>query len=530
MQFALNCCFISCPVRKPATRRSLLQLTTINRQQLGWLITVSLFLLVIQRQPVLAAATAPLTYPEFGAMATVGEALESCVSTAQLPTAKVLTPEQDWQAALQAGQAGDTFLLHGGVYQATALLVLPPGQPDRPLTIKPYNCEAVTLYAAVRPRSYNTLAGLHIETKNLLEERWVIRVDGKAYGHITGVIIRNNTIWGGTLDAVRVLDDTANVQITGNYIDGGGNGHTVFITAEDQQLLPDQIEVSNNVLTKAYYRSISEDMFQVRDVQHVTFTHNTCTNGYAMEQCVDIKSTRVSLEISHNLFDGDQLHLGGAGEDAAEGCMVIHEYDGDPQPHLIDHNFFRNCKGSVIRFAAASVDRGEISSAVVSDNLITAPNAGEGVIPVFQARNVEFNHNTLVNAYIKLGDAAHSRTPQNTTFRNNIIYQTAIDDHATAAGTAVACRHNLLFAVDGNNFDPNSCANSIMADPEFVEPAAGNFQLQPDSPAATAVGDDGRSLGAAIQEVPQPVAVPTPPPANNGKALSPQLYLPQLRN
>jgi hypothetical protein len=94
----------------------------------------------------------------------------------------------------------------------------------------------------------------------------------------------------------------------------------------------------------------------------------------------------------------------------------------------------------------------------------------------------------------------------------------------------VACRYNLLFAVDGNNIDPNSCANSIMADPQFVDPAAGNFQLQPTSPAATAVGDDGRSLGAAVREIPQPAAVPTPPPANNGKPLAPQLYLPMLIN
>lgn len=486
------------------------------------LLTASCWLFAAPSQLLLAADNSAASFPEFGAMTTVGEVLEPCETEAQLPAARVIANSADWQTTVQTGKAGDTFLLRGGVYQALAKpLLLPVGAPGQPITIKPYNCEAVTLYASLRPRSHNIIAGLHIETQGAGDERWAIRVDGKQYGHIEGVIIRNNTIWGGTLDAIRVMDDTALVQITGNQIDGGGNGHAIFVTAEDQKLLPDQIEVSNNLLTKAYYKTVSEDMFQVRDVQHVTFSHNTCINGYGMEQCVDIKSTRVPLVISDNLFAGDQLHLGVAGEDGAGGCMVIHETDGDPQAHLIDHNFFRDCKGTIIRFAAAAPERGEISSAILEDNLITASNAGGGQIPIFQARNVEFNHNTLVNTYIKLGDADGTRTPQNTTFRNNVIYQTIIDDHATVAGTPVACRHNLLFGVDGNNFDPNGCTNSITADPQFVDATAGNFQLQPTSPAATAVGDDGRSLGAAIREVPPPSTAPV---------FTPQIFLPQLHN
>jgi hypothetical protein len=483
-----------------------------------------LLLLVLFAQTVQAADNAANTLPEFGAMPTLGEALEPCETDAQLPTAKLIDKNMDWQAAIQAGQPGDIFLMRAGAYTVdTKYLVLPAGASGQPVTIKPYNCEAVTLYASVRPQSYNTIAGLHIETQGIKEDRWVIRVDGKQYGHITGVIIRNNTILGGTYDAIRVMDDTANVQITGNQIDGGGNGHVIFVTAEDEVLLPDQIEVSNNLLTKAYYKTVSEDMFQVRDVLHVTFSHNTCINGYGMEQCVDIKSTRVPLLISDNLFAGDQLHLGVAGEDGAGGCMVIHETDGDPQAHLIQHNFFRDCKGTIIRFAAAAPERGEISSAIVQDNLITASNAGSGQIPIFQARNVEFNHNTLVNTHIKLGDADRTRTPQNTTFRNNVIYQTVIDDHASDADADpdVACRHNLLYGVNGNNFDAANCTHSITEDPQFVAAAAGNFQLQPTSPAATAIGDDGRSLGAAIREVPPPSTVPV---------FTPQIFLPQLRN
>ncbi|MEZ4706500.1 MAG: hypothetical protein R3A44_04800 [Caldilineaceae bacterium] len=290
--------------------------------------------------------TVPQPQPAYGATTVVGEALEPCETEKTLDKARVLSPADDWQKLIfEEAKAGDHFCC-GGVYQATDQLRGPEGQPGQPVTIKPYDCEAVTMRGTFRPRSYTIFAGLRFEGVGVPDTKWVVRIDGKNMGPLRTIIFRNNTILGGDVDAFRISDDVADVLLLGNHIDGGGNGHGIFVTSENREKLPDQIVVSNNLLTKAYFDTPSEDMFQVRDVARVEFSHNTCRDGHRMEQCVDIKSTVTPVVVRYNLFEGDTLHLGGPGEDLANGCMVIHETDNSPDAHRIDHNFFHNCAAS----------------------------------------------------------------------------------------------------------------------------------------------------------------------------------------
>ena len=165
---------------------------------------------------------------------------------------------------------------------------------------------------------------------------WAIRVDCKNKGPIRHVVIRNNTILGGEKDALKVSADVADLMITGNHIDGGMVSHVLNVQSEWQPNAPDQITITNNLLTKSYFKTQSEDMLQVIDALHIEFSHNTCADGHQMEQCVDIKETRVPLIIRDNLFDGSTLHLDGPGVDGSAGCMVIHEHDGHPENHLIE--------------------------------------------------------------------------------------------------------------------------------------------------------------------------------------------------
>lgn len=437
-------------------------------------------------------AQSSLSFPTYGAPDVVGEAREPCVTDS---AAVVLDTAVNWENALETAQPGDRFLLRAGTYATADQLRLPAGSADQPIIIQPYNCEAVTLQGTIRPQSHNVLAGLRLELPKTSSENWVIRLDGKNLGHIEDVVIRNNTILGGKIDALRISDDVADVDITGNRIDGGSNGHVIFVTSENGLFLPDDIYIANNKLTKSYFMTTSEDMLQVRDARRVYFVRNTCTDGWLMEQCVDVKSTAVPLIITGNLFDGDNLHQGGPGEDGAAGCMVIHETDGHLENHRITDNYFANCTGTTIRFASGDLD--EISRATVQRNVMVHPSSEMDayVIPIWQAQDVVFSSNTIIRGHLKLGDSAQIKLPQGTVLQNNIFYQTRIDDRTLPPDSVYTCSHNLLYQTAGAGFVNSPCANTLFAAPMFVDLAGGDFHLQAGSP-AQAAGINGVDLGA----------------------------------
>lgn len=430
----------------------------------------------------------------------VGEAAEPCETNQSMPDAILLSPVDPWQVALtDSAQPGNQFLLHGGLYQATDKLWLKAGTSNAPIVIKPYNCEAVTIQGSLRPNSYNTIAGIRIEALGIEDTKWAIRFDGKNAAAITNSILRNNTILGGTVDAIRLSGDVHNIWIGGNHIDGGESGHDIFVTAETSGLLPSAITITQNRLTKAYFDHVSEDMIQVRDSGSVTITENSCTNGLNMEQCIDIKSTTAPLLIAHNLFDGDTLHLLGKGEDLSGGCMVIHESDGHPEQHLIEHNLFRYCKGTAIRFATGLRD--EQSSALLRYNLFLQSTITNGAILVEEATDLHFISNSMILGALKLGNSSQTRLPENTIVQNNIFYQTAIEDNLLSSVATYHCAYNLLYQLAGDGFTTIPCSHTVDANPQFLNAAHLEFYLHPGSPALGS-GENGSDIGALPMKFP----------------------------
>ncbi|MBX3011973.1 MAG: hypothetical protein KF832_10730 [Caldilineaceae bacterium] len=469
--------------------------------------TLSLLLWLGSTPWVLSAQTAPNATPRYGAAASLGPILEPCATPAAVANSVVVGPTDDWEQTLTNATPGTTILLRGGTYQARDKLWLPAGAPDQFITIQPYDCESVTLYGTLRPLSYTIIAGLTIEAAGTADTDYVIRVDseyrGRYWGPITQVILRHNRIRGGQNDAIRLSDDVSYVTITGNEIDGGATGHNIFVTAEKKQQRPDQILITNNKLTKLWFTTPAEDMFQVRDVGYVAFTYNTCAHGLNMEQCVDIKTTTVPLLIAHNLFDGTTLHQLGAGEDRSDGCMVIHENDQVADQHIIEYNYFQQCQGTSIRFASGNGE-GLISSGLVRYNLFFQTSASDGDMPIVQAQNLHFFNNTMICGRFKLGNAEQTKLPNDTLIKNNIFYKTNIEDN-TRLESSYTCAYNLLFHTTGDGFAVNGCANTLTVDPQFAAAAQADFRLLPISPARYA-GEGNSTLGA-LAVLPQPAVV-----------------------
>ncbi len=439
----------------------------------------------------------PAAPPMHGAPTVVGEEREVCDDETTTAHATILDPAQDWEHRLvNAAQPGDIFLLRAGVYQARAKLRLPAGTAEAPILIKPYACATVTLRGSLRPNSHNTIAGLRIEATGIDDTKWAIRVDGKNNGPRTAITIRNNTIVGGSVDAVRLDGAVRHVLIQGNHIDGGAAGHDLFVTAATRAgtqtpLRPSAITITQNLLTKEHYSAPSEDMFQARAVGTLRFTHNSCANGHNMEQCIDIKSATVPLVIAHNLLAGNTLHRAGRGEDGSGGCMVIHERDGVAEQHLIEHNYFYHCRGTVVRFAT---DRDPTeSSALFQYNLLIQQKNHPQVIAIARATDLQFRHNTVLYGVLKLGHSSQAHYPHALTIEQNIFFQTRVENHPPATGAAYSCAYNLFYQPTGTWL--KQCRATISQNPRFVSAALNNFHLQTGSPALTG-GANGTTIGA----------------------------------
>jgi hypothetical protein len=512
--------------------------------RLGLLVTLCGVVLLLWLNPHAQAAGALAPSPvllsavasQSGAAAVVGESLEPCATDSTTAGAMVLSPGDDWQSALENAAPGTTLLLRGGSYQATDKVTIKTGQPGQPVTVKPYNCEAVTLRGSFTPLSHTVLAGLRIEGAGLEtgDLNYVIRVDAKNKGALRNLVIRNNTIVGGEVDAIRVHDDVVGLEISGNNIDGGKGGHNLFVTTEvtpiDPAKSPDAILITNNRFTKRYFQTPAEDMFQVRDARRITFTHNSCEQGVNMEQCVDIKSVTAPLTIQHNRFDGATLHQQGAGEDGSSGCMVIHEFDGHPENHLIEANYFRNCRDTVIRFA--SEGGAANSSGTVRYNIFVNPDSSDddGLL-IWRAENVIFAHNTMIRGTLKLGrgdglSKSPPVTPRDTVLTNNLFYHTRIDDNTQAPDFAYRCSHNLFFNLTEAGNNPVSCSHTVTGDPLLAALASEVYTPATGSPACGS-GENGADRGAlACATGTIPIVTPTPGPTLGD---GPQLYLPLIQ-
>jgi hypothetical protein len=149
---------------------------------------------------------------------TYGPANEPC-TTDGMP----LLPSDNWKNRLEGAKPGDIFLLRVGTYRFTDTLVLPSGSVDKPIVLKPYNCEAVTMFGEsstpghgvmMRPGSYNTIAGLHIESTTHVG---LINLHGKT----RQVEFRHNILYGGRNDAITVRGGVTNITFVGNDINSG---------------------------------------------------------------------------------------------------------------------------------------------------------------------------------------------------------------------------------------------------------------------------------------------------------------------
>jgi hypothetical protein len=426
-------------------------------------------------------------------------------------TGRTLKPGDDWLERLKNGKPGDLFLLRGGTYKLNSTLSLPNGEPDSPIVIQPYNCEAVTLLGVsdnpgigttMLPGKYNIIAGLRIESAT---HETSIEIKGA----VRNVEFRNNAIYGGRNDAIRIVGGVSNIVFSGNDINSGpgqlrgitgSSGGHVFVIGNREKESPDRVRLVRNKIRGSYFGDITkgDDVIAVVAGENIVIEDNFITENYNIEQVIDIKSrgSQTPVTIRGNALYDNFLGTHG-GQDggfaaAQTSCeIIIGDHDAPPElrQHMIDSNYLQRgiCIGASQRSGSAL-----IRNNIVHANATTTPGA------IFnRVYNTVVTNNTFYRGGFKIGRSKGCIPAGQLVFRNNIFFETFVKDQTTRCPSNLyTVANNILYRLP-SRFERGAQASNTSADPSFVNPTAGDFRLRADSYAALS-GERKADIGAAI--------------------------------
>jgi pectate lyase len=305
-----------------------------------------------------------------------------------------------------------TFLLRRGSYGSMSV---PPGA-----TVKPYDCARVTITGAVSLGDNSTLAGVMIEA----DADWVLRINGD------GITIRNNTIHGGTVEAVRIFDGASNVTLVGNNLDGGRDNHVVKVAGGAGSGNPDNIVIRNNRFTKTFYSDTTEDLLQLEGHDHVEITGNTFSANPRGEDGIDVKEGTDGMLVLRNAFEGTDI----AGE-----CLLV---QGGYANNIVRDNLFKDCKA--VSLGAHPEDRSDPWWRFEGNRLENS------TLRVRRSADAEIVDVEMVGGTLQLGLTSQGDTPRDLHLTGNRFIRVTVDNNLRHEYT---CSDNVMVDLAGDALD-----------------------------------------------------------------------------
>jgi hypothetical protein len=231
------------------------------------------------------------------------------------------------------GKPGDTFLLRSGTHKLQGKLFIPAGIPSQPITIKPYDCEAVTLETngkSIWPNNYSIIAGLTISATAGTGDS--IKVKSYAKNPHTGIVVRHNKFIGAAAHSqIRLVGNVTDVTISGNDIQHAPGKNITLRLLHSGSHRPRDIAIDGNK-----FSNCGEDCFQPQGAGSFTLSDNHFA-GQADENLVDIKSVQDDSFIFNNTFEC---------ENSPKACVLLHWENTDGVSVTIDGNTFLGCPTS----------------------------------------------------------------------------------------------------------------------------------------------------------------------------------------
>jgi hypothetical protein len=425
----------------------------------------------------------------------------------------VLKASDNWQQRIENAMPGEVLLLRAGVYTLTDTLVLPSGKSGDPIVLKPYKCEPVRIFGVsstpgkgmlVKPGSYNTIAGLRIESAS--HEKLM-----DIAGNTRDVEFRNNTLYGGKGDAISIRGRVKSIVFKGNDINSGpaqlpgltgSSGGHVFQIALQGTGVPDGVHIIRNKIRGSYFgdRLAGDDTIAVSGGNDVVIEENWFTEQYNIEQVIDIKSrfSNKPVIVRGNLFENNFLGTRG-GQDTSRAAaqyspeITIGDHDSPNSllQHVIEYNRFQR-----------GVSVGPSSrpgSALIRSNVIHALKTSKPWISFVRVYDTLIVNNTFYRGGFKIGRHGVCVVPRGElTFKNNIFYETfVLDQTKSCPSNQYTFVNNVLYGLSSAIGKAAQYLNNFTADPYFINASDGDFRLKTNSLARLA-GEGEVAIGAFL--------------------------------
>ena len=401
-----------------------------------------------------------------------------------------------WRSLDKANAAllpGDTCLLRGGACADSQIAPARSGEPGAPITYAAYEGERPELtggrdgsIVSLHDRSYVVVKGLRIHSPT--EHDWVVRITGEQARH-------------SRIEACDISDPQGYAPVV---IALGASYNTV---------------TDCTVHDTGHQEEGSGDCIVLNEgAHHNTITHNRCYNG-CHSQVLLLNGSRYNVIADNDLYATDPA-WSGAGVNLVLGSdanvvtgnhihhlgQITHEkcaIQVDTADNLIQHNLIHDVGafGISLQSYAYGGKRQEAMHNLVANN--TVANSGRQPLSFISKADCVSRDNRVVGniltgaaegwydspAWIMLFDTYHLTPPATpgewfgNVLASNVLFHAQTgekgmvlysyrDDVVTWAMPELAQAY------------PNTFHDSIEADPQFADPAGGDFHLKPTSPLA----------------------------------------------
>jgi hypothetical protein len=295
------------------------------------------------------------------------------------------------------------------------------------VTVKPYDCEAVTS-GAFDLHDGSTVAGF---TASALSSQYVDEL-----ASVDNATIRNMTIRGGTGDGIRISGDSAGITITGSDVDGGRANHAILVGVTGQSApYPSTVKILNSKVSKqiAYPTSAGEDAVQWQASQGTANEVANLSFGKVGEEFIDVKKPS-TVTIHHNDLDNDgpanNVNLTPGG-----GCALL---TSDAAP-IFSHNRLWGGQGGCVLEIGGYQSEGIWANTIINDNQVT-----DTEVLLRGSDGVQYTGNVHTRGILGLGTSGDTTDrPRNLTISGNAF---------VGPGTVKVNQPNTTYVCDGNTW------------------------------------------------------------------------------
>jgi hypothetical protein len=356
-------------------------------------------------------------------------------------------PWKTVQKAADTLVAGDTVYIKAGTYNER---VMPRnnGASGNYITYTAYPGDTVTIDGTGLPTYPSGL----------------FRIENKDYIKVSGLRLKNYTNTGACF-GIYIYNGCDHIIIENNIINNM-DGCGIYAHVNANNIIIDNNEVSYTNLDPAW----GQEMISLCDVHTFEIKYNQVSNSdnIGIDAKCGSSNGKIYNNYVHDVSSGIYL-------DAGSG----YEHDIDVYTNRV-HDVTANC------YQAATENGGTLENIRFFNNI--GYNPGSRGFVIYNYDGPKKNIAVINNAFYNSGTYSMmcvSTNAENVIFRNNICSQSS--GIKTNDLPEVIVDHNLI---DG--WSPTYGDNCVRADPKFVNPSAGDFHLQSDSPAI----DSGSSVGA----------------------------------